>query len=229
MKRKILTLLSASLILASLVLTVSADNEWHGGDIFRGRGEKLVALTFDDGPHPKQTPEILAILEEYDIKATFFMIGQNIVYYPETAEAVEKAGHEIGNHTFTHDILEKRSKCDIISEIELADDMILTLSEYEPKFLRPPGGNYDENVISAAEDEDLVIALWSIDTLDWCHKSKGEIVREVTENVRGGDVILMHDYIAGESHTADALRVIIPELLSEGYKFVTLSEMYLSK
>ena len=209
-------------------MNVSAEAEWYGGDIYRGSGKGIIALTFDDGPHETKTDEILSILNEYDIKATFFMVGENIELYPDVVRRVIESGHEIGNHTYSHKYLISEPVENIICEIEEENDVLLTVDEYKPHFLRPPGGIYDCNVISAAESADMVIAMWSVDTLDWCHKSRDEIVFEVLENIGDGDIILMHDYISGDSHTSEALRMIIPELLSRGYKFVTLSDMYLN-
>ncbi len=205
-----------------------SDSEWRGGEIFTGCGKNVVALTFDDGPHPTLTDKILGILDKYDVKATFFEIGANVRQYPQVTERVIAAGHEIGNHTDSHLFLHGFSRDKVTSEINSADDAIFSEFEYETHFLRPPGGIYDKAVVSAAAEEEKIIALWSIDTLDWSHKSCREISDEVLKNVKGGDVILMHDYIAGKAHTAEALEIIIPELLSRGYKFVTMSDMYLN-
>lgn len=202
--------------------------DWISGDIYRGSGEKTVALTFDDGPDKTKTDIILEILKRYEVKATFFMIGKNAELYPEIVSRVIASGHEIGNHTYSHVFLSGMSVCEVRSEFSRGANAIFSASEYEAHFLRPPGGIYDENVISAAKADNQIIALWSIDTLDWCHRSKNEIVTEVLENIRGGDIVLMHDYICGESHTAEALETIIPTLKERGYEFVTLSDMYLN-
>lgn len=203
-------------------------SEWRGGEVFSGCGDKVVALTFDDGPHPEITDRILAILDKYGVRATFFEIGKNVALYPEVTARVIKAGHEVGNHTGSHSFLHGYTAERVEAEIDSADDAIFGAAEYETKFLRPPGGIYDSAVTEAAEKEDKVIALWSIDTLDWRHRSARAIADTVLDNVKGGDIILMHDYISGEAHTAEALEVVIPELISRGYTFVTLSDMYLN-
>lgn len=219
----------ASLAVAICTLSATAyASEWIGGDIYRGSGEKVVALTFDDGPDETKTDEILDVLERHGVKATFFMIGKNAELYPDVAARVIAAGHEVGNHTYSHEFLSGNSLDEIRREFSLASDVIFAASEYKAHFLRPPGGIYDGNVIDAAKRDDLVIAMWTIDTLDWCHRSAEEISREVLENVRGGDVILMHDYVWGKSHTKEALETIIPALKERGYEFVTLSDMYLN-
>ncbi len=227
MKRIIFCFLVAALLFPLFSLEC-VGAEWIGGDIYRGSGENTVALTFDDGPDEKKTDRILEILDRYNVKATFFMIGKNAELHPDIAARVIAAGHEVGNHTYSHVFLSGMSVDEIRAEFSRAADAIFTVSECKSHFLRPPGGIYDENVISAAKSDDHVIALWSIDTLDWCHRSRDEIVREVLDNVRGGDIILMHDYVCGESHTAEALEIIIPTLQKRGYEFVTLSDMYLN-
>ncbi len=202
---------------------------WHGGDVFAGcRDNKVAALTFDDGPHPHQTDEILAILAKYGVKATFFEIGCNVRLYPEVTSRVIAAGHEIGNHTDSHSFLHGFSRERVADEVMSADDAIYDAAEYETHFLRPPGGIYDNAVVDAATDGEKVIALWTIDTEDWSHKSRDSIVKTVLNKVKGGDIILMHDYVSGEAHTAEALEVIIPELLRRGFSLVTLSDMYLN-
>lgn len=206
----------------------SSASVWRGGDVFAGCGENIVALTFDDGPHPHQTDKILAVLEKYGVKATFFEIGRNVRLYPEVTARVLSAGHEIGNHTETHSFLHGFTREHIAREIMEADDAIFDAAEYEPHFMRPPGGIYDSAVVAESTGEEKIIALWTIDTLDWNHRSCREITDEVLSNVKGGDIVLMHDYISGDAHTAEALEVIIPELLSRGYRFVTLSDMYLN-
>lgn len=238
--RKITRILSFAVAVMMLTATVHASDsgddsdgaEWHGGDVFScctpGNGAKIVALTFDDGPHPHGTDKILAVLEKYGVKATFFEIGRNVRLWPEVTARVIAAGHEIGNHTDSHSFMHGFTPACVAAEIHSADDAISGALEYETHFLRPPGGIYDSAVVTAAADEEKIIALWSIDTLDWKHRSARAIADAVTNNVKSGDVILMHDYISGESNTAEALRIIIPELLDEGYTFVTLSDMYLN-
>ena len=184
-----------------------------------------IALTFDDGPHPYYTPLILEILEEYNIKATFFMIGENVKYYPAAAEAVLKAGHEIGNHTNHHKGMKSMTAEDIRREIEDCEDEIFSLSEYRPKLVRPPEGAMSEQVRQVVKELNYRIILWDLDTLDWAHTPPEEICRHVLTEADAGNIILMHDFIGHNSPTPAALRMIIPALLSRGYKFVTVGEL----
>lgn len=185
---------------------------------------KKIALTFDDGPHPRNTPKILDILERNEVKATFFVIGINAKNYPETLSMVVDKGHEIGNHTYSHQVLKSKNKEEIYKEIidtekEISKENVCT------KLIRPPCGLYDKNLIDIALENEYKIVLWNIDTNDWMHMSQANIVSEVISKIKGGDIILFHDYISGENNTPDALQVIIPKLKSMGYEFVTVTEL----
>ena len=187
--------------------------------------EKMIALTFDDGPHPRYTELILGILDKYGIKATFFFVGQNVEYYPDTALKVVKAGHEIGNHTYDHNRVEKMTQDDVLYEMTRCDDMIYSLDEYQTVLFRPPEGAFGEAVENSAAALGYSVILWSIDTRDWAHSSPQEIYENVRKNIDGGDIILMHDYVSYNSPTPQALELIIPELQRQGYRFVTVSEL----
>ncbi len=188
-------------------------------------GGKKIALTFDDGPHPTQTPEILDILEEYGIRATFFVIGQNAEWYGDCLAMVAAAGHEIGNHSFSHANLNEAGYDAVCREIEEAERLIGEKIEYRPHLLRPPGGQLGEDLYRAAGERDYTVVCWSVDTLDWAHTPPDTIAQSVLTNAEGGDIILFHDYVSGESPTPAALRMIVPELLKRGYEFVTVSEL----
>ena len=187
--------------------------------------EKKIALTFDDGPHPRNTPEILKILDKYGVKATFFVIGINAKNYPEALSMVIDGGHEIGNHTYSHQVLKNLSKDAISKEIIDTEMEISKQNEFTTTLIRPPCGFYDENLVGLAKENNYKVVLWSIDTHDWAHASVESIVTSINNKVKGGDIILFHDYISGENNTPKALQVIIPKLLSQGYKFVTVSEL----
>jgi len=190
---------------------------------------KKIALTFDDGPHPKYTPEILSVLDEYGIKATFFVVGQNVGYYPDLVKAEVDSGHEVGNHTYSHANLRKEQYETVCSEINRTERLIYENTDFRSRLLRPPEGVFSQAVCDAAADCDYTIVLWSIDTRDWAHNPAEAIAEEILSDVRGGDIILFHDFIARDSPTVEALRLIIPELLSRGFKFVTVSELLSSK
>ncbi len=186
--------------------------------------EKRIALTFDDGPHPKQTPQILEILSRYGIKATFFMVGENVTYYPKAAEMVLAEGHEVGNHTFSHAHVGHLDIGRIREELVRCEDVLEELGEYRPHLFRPPEGSVTPYVEHCVDAGDYALILWSLDTRDWECKDADLIAKRVLEEVEPGDIILMHDYIAG-SETPKALEILLPKLLGQGYEFVTVSQL----
>ena len=170
--------------------------------------KKQIALTFDDGPHPTLTPRILEILARYNIPATFFMVGQNVLNYPDAARAVIEAGHEVGNHTFTHPHLAGLSEGAIMDEIGKCEDALEELYEYRPHLLRTPQGALTPSLERCLLEDDYILVLWSLDTRDWDNKSTACIAQTVLDNVKSGDIILMHDFIGHNSKTPDALEKI---------------------
>ena len=192
--------------------------------------ENKIALTFDDGPHPVYTPQILDILRQYGIHATFFLIGENAERYPELVLRILREGHEIGNHTYGHANLQKTEPEQIREEILSAENILLQIGDMRPKLLRPPGGLYDGRVCEAARALDYDIILWTVDTLDWAHPSVETIEETVKSRVQCGDIILCHDFVGGApSPTPEALRRILPDLFSRDFEFVTVSELIHSK
>ena len=221
MKKSVAFLIALALFLPVCASAVQSRTIFHSDDC----DEKTIALTFDDGPHPRYTGQILEILDKYDVKATFFFVGQNIEYYPEAARAVVDAGHEIGNHTYTHNRVKEMSQDKVLAEMSRCDDMIYRLGECQTVLFRPPEGAFGEAVEKSAEMLGYSVILWSIDTRDWDHSTPAEIFQNVTQNIDSGDIILMHDYVGYNSPTPQALELIIPELQSRGYRFVTVSEL----
>lgn len=196
-------------------------------DIYRNNENDYmkIALTFDDGPHPRYTPRILDILDEYNIKATFFVVGINAENYPDTIENVIKKGHEIGNHTYTHPHVSCLNSQNLKCEVEQCESAIYGLTDYKTKLFRPPEGMIDADVRSVLRSLDYKVILWDIDTRDWAHTSPQEIADNVIDNIASGDIILMHDYIGHNSPTIEAMRIFIPQLLDKGYRFVVVSEL----
>ena len=212
------------------ILSFGVSDEYESNyPIYTGGSDSnhSIALTFDDGPHSEKTPEILDILQEYEVKATFFVVGENIQSNAEIFERIISDGHEVGNHTFRHKYLIKNrnSRRDMEREIDLCDDEIFNHSEYSSVLFRPPGGIYDATLASVCNDRGYSMVLWSIDTRDWDGRKAADIENEILSNVSDGSIILMHDYVCGESYTAEALRSVIPKLKELGYCFVTVSEL----
>ncbi len=189
--------------------------------------EKVVAITFDDGPHPRFTPKILDILKENDAKATFFVLGKHAEWYSKALVQVKEEGHEIGNHSYSHMDIKKTSEEVIKFEIEKTQEVIFKLTGNKPSLFRPPFGFYNEKLLNILKESDLKAILWTEtqDPLDWNHPGVDKIVKKVLSNAQSGDIILLHDYAEGECEAIDALKIILPELKKRGYRFVTISEL----
>lgn len=186
-----------------------------------------IALTFDDGPNCAYTKKILDILDEFGIKATFFMIGTNVEREPELAAEVAARGHEIGNHTYEHDRPWRLDKAQLLCELTRTSDAIKKAGGTAPCLFRPPEGVISGFITPCAVEMGYNIILWSVDTRDWeCRTTVDSVVSNIRENIHPGGIILCHDGVSrSDSVTPAALRIIIPELLEKGYNFVTVSEL----
>ena len=224
-----MALILFNFVIMPIEITVSADviSDYDHSDVYRKNDNpyKKIALTFDDGPHPKLTPKILKILDKYNVKATFFTVGINVHYYPETFEEIVAHGHEIGNHTYTHPHVSHVGKATLKSEIEKCEDEIYEHGEYKTKLFRPPEGMIDNGITTLLKELDYKVILWDIDTRDWDHTSPEDIANSVVNKVSSGDIILMHDYISYSSPTPEALELFLPILIEKGYQFVTVGEL----
>lgn len=186
----------------------------------------MIALTFDDGPHPRYTRQILDILKSEGVRATFFVIGENIGYYGEDIVAdIINNGHEIGNHTFNHEHTKDMTEDDFYRDVRACHDLIKEKYNYEMKIFRPPEGYVDKKVENIAREFDYSIIIWSIDTKDWEHVGSDIIVGNIDKNASDGDIILMHDYVSKPNTTIGALQKVIRNLKEQGYQFVTVSEL----
>lgn len=188
--------------------------------VHASQNEKLVALTFDDGPSGQFTRRLLEGLEERDAKATFFLCGYRMEQYPELTERIFREGHEIGLHGYSHRSMQDMCRTDVDQEIEKTRALIP--QGCQVTFLRSPGGLSGKCVRDAAADSGLVLLTWSVDPQDWAVNDSGVIQQRVISQVRDGDVILLHDM----SHSSvDAALAIIDELQERGFRFVTVSEL----
>lgn len=183
---------------------------------------KLIALTFDDGPIDNVTPKILQLLKDEDIKATFFMIGTNVEKYPKIARKVAADGHEIANHSYSHANLNKLNKTNMKQQLIHSQKIIEQITNYKPKLFRPPYGEYNETVINLAEESKQEIIMWSVDSYDWKAKNKNTILDNTLKDLKPGSIILMHDI---HEVTAESLPSLIKKLKSDNYEFVTVSEL----
>ncbi len=191
----------------------------------KGARAKEIALTFDDGPSLQNTEEILGILKEYGIRATFFVIGENAAADPERIRMIHQAGHEIGNHTYTHAYISKIKPEQLWDEIRKTEEVLKEITGEKPSVFRPPGGYYDEASLAILEEMGYQSILWSLDTRDWSMPKSDTIASKIEENAVGGDIILFHDLNDKRLPTPEALKRILPYLKENGYEFVTISEM----
>lgn len=188
--------------------------------------EKLICLTFDDGPDPEQTPIILDLLRKYRAHATFFVTGTQTKLHPELVRREVQEGHEIGNHTYRHKFFRHPSAEAVLKEIAEAEQTIVAASGKRPRLFRPPGGYYDQTIVDAAREAGYQVIMWSWhqDTRDWSRPGVGRIVNKVLDNARPGDIVLFHDRV-DRSQTIAALERILPELQKRDFQFVTVSEL----
>lgn len=194
-------------------------NDQEVADGKEGAPVKKVALTFDDGPDPKVTVQILEILDRYDAKATFFMLGSRVEYYPEIARQVAEAGHELGNHSWNHPDLTKMTAEKAKNEIQRTSQIIEKVTGKKSTAFRPPYGAVNTQVRNVAG---LPVVLWDVDTLDWNYRDAKQLIGKVESSTKDGSIILMHDI---HQSTADGLDAVLDYLQNEGYVFVTVSEM----
>lgn len=191
--------------------------------------DKVVALTFDDGPDKDFTPQVLDILKKNDVKATFFVVGENVGWNPEILKREYEEGHEIGNHTFTHINVSKRGYDDIYKEIDETQQAVKKIIGVEPKLFRPPYRAISKEMCNIVKKKDMNIVLWSnLDPRDWSNPGVYYIVDTITSKVQNGTIILLHDYNNlrnTKSQTIQALEIVIPKLKEMGYRFVTISEL----
>lgn len=183
---------------------------------------KYVALTFDDGPHTNVTLRILKTLEEYDAKATFYMLSKNVKQYPEIARKVAEEGHEIANHSNSHVNLNAVNNNRMKDELLESKKLIEQITGITPTTFRPPYGEYNATVLDIAKKSDQSVIMWSVDTLDWKTRNANAIYETVIQRTQPGSIILMHDI---HEPTADALPMILKDLSNKDFEFVTVSEL----
>ena len=185
--------------------------------------EKVVAITFDDGPHGVNTPRLLDMLKKRNVKATFYVVGNMVKYNPQLLRRMIAEGHEIGNHTVTHGTLSKMSDAALRKELQDAHDMIVAETGVAPRSMRPPGGaiKNDQKKLMLKEFGYPTI-LWSVDPEDWKKPGASVVTSRLVNGAKPGGILLVHDLHAS---TVDAMPSTLDQLLAKGYRFVTVSEL----
>ena len=181
--------------------------------------EKLAALTFDDGPHPQYTAELLSGLKARGVKATFFLVGTQIPYAPELVQSIARDGHQIGIHTLEHVQVEGLDREPFQWQVEGMRRLLYGMLGEKEFWLRPPYGSMDDNTVRWA---DSPIVLWSVDPEDWKDNNVRRISEHIINNTRDGDIILMHD-IYGSS--VEAALMAVDSMQKQGWRFVTVQEL----
>lgn len=180
-----------------------------------------IALTFDDGPHPIYTPELLEGLKQRGVVATFFVTGANATLYPELIEQMQEDGHVVGNHTYHHVQLSSVGEEIFMKELLETNRVLEGILGEEVMYVRPPFGDWKKSI---EQEVDMFPVLWDIDPLDWCSGNAEQIVKRVTDNVEDNAIILMHDEYAT---SVEATFKIIDKLKEKGYEFVTIDQILL--
>ena len=180
---------------------------------------KEIALTFDDGPHPYYTEQLLDGLQERGVQVTFFVTGEHASLHPDVIERMHEEGHLIGNHTYSHIQLRSNNREAFKEELIVTSELLEEITGVEVSYVRPPYGTWDK---AFEEELNMIPVLWTVDPLDWCSNNVACITERVVERVDENDIILMHDYY--ETSVTAALE-IVDKLLEEGYTFVTVEEI----
>ncbi|HTZ98338.1 MAG TPA: polysaccharide deacetylase family protein [Terriglobales bacterium] len=215
--------------------TMAPTGQWYGRT-FTGLppSSKKLALTYDDGPNTPHTLHLLEVLAKHNVRATFFLIGQNVQKRPDIARDIAKAGHALGNHTFTHPNLIFASAEQTETQLQQCQQAISDATGETPRLFRPPFGGRKPGTLQIARSLGLEPVMWNITGWDWKGKPSNYIEKKIGKQVRGGDVILLHDgshavFGADRSQTVIATDRLISRYRAEGFEFLTIPQMMESR
>ncbi len=186
---------------------------------------KAIALTFDDGPSPVYTPAILTLLQQYGAKATFFVIGQELVRYPQIARTAVQDGMELANHGFHHLTLQNLDPTAIEAEAVPVERELTAITGNRPTLYRLPKGKGDARSLRALADMGYTVVYWSIDTRDYMPRNPATIAAQVEKQAQPGAIVIFHDGGGNQQHTVDALKTLLPWFKAQGYQLVTVSQL----
>lgn len=184
-----------------------------------------LCLTFDDGPDKVQTPKVLALLKKYNVKATFFVLGEEVEYQKDILKQVLNEGHEIGNHFYKHDNINKLSEQEIYESIVKNNQLIYEVCNYIPKLVRPPYGIINDKLKRVCGRLNMKIITWNKDSKDWNQTKDSIIINKMLDKPSNGDIMLFHDGSKKYTNTLSSLDVVIPCLQKKGFEFVTVSKL----
>ena len=215
--------------------SMAPTGQWYGRTFTSlPRGARQIALTYDDGPNDPHTLRLLEVLAKHNVHATFFMIGRYVQQRPEIVREVVKAGHVIGNHTFTHPLLTLQSAAQIRQELSDCRSALQDAIGDHSNLFRPPFGGRRPATLRIARELGLEPVMWNVTGYDWNAPPSAMIEQKVAKQIRGGDVILLHDgghkqIGADRSQTVLATDSLIAKYQAERYRFVTIQEMMMEK
>lgn len=221
LNRRILSCIIVLILLALICLVgcLQQENMPVLGRTVEKEADKKIALTFDDGPHPFYTQQLLKGLKERNVRVTFFITGKNVETYPEIVREIHADGHLIGNHTYNHTQLSARNQESFKQEIIKTNEVIKEVTGEDTIYIRPPYGSWNKEF---EKELNMFPVLWTIDPMDWCSSDVSCIVRNVCARAEENDIILMHDQYKS---TVTAALKIVDNLTAEGFEFVTVDEL----
>ena len=221
LKKRILSCIIVLVLLAIICLIglLQQDKVTVMGRVFESKDSKKIALTFDDGPHPYYTEQLLKGLKERNVKVTFFITGKSAEAYPEVVREIYEDGHLIGNHTYNHTQLSSRNREKFKEEIIKTNEVIKEITGEDTIYIRPPYGSWNKEF---EKELNMFPVFWTIDPLDWCSSNVSCIVNTVCSKAEENAIILMHDQY---KTTVTASLEIVDQLQKEGYEFVTVDEL----
>lgn len=188
------------------------------------REDDVISISFDASWGGDQTLRILDILDEYDAKATFFLVGIWVEKYPELVKAIAERGHEIGNHSATHPHMTQISESKMRQELRMMSDQLETLTGTRPTLFRPPYGDYNNQVVTLCRSEGYEVVQWSVDSLDWKNLGAQDMIIKATRNIQRGDIVLFHN---DSKYILDALPTILKAYQEKGLKLIPVGELLL--
>jgi chitin deacetylase len=191
-----------------------------------GASAKLIALTFDDGPWPTTTSQVLDVLKKNNVKATFFVVGKQVQQYPQLLKQVVAGGHALGNHSWSHQY-HFFDKSAAARELDETATLVYKISGIKTFLFRPPGGMLNNGLAAYAQNKKHAVIMWSADSKDWRYRrnSTQALIDNVLEEAKPGGIVLLHDGGGDRSNTVQALPQLIAQLRKRGYKFVTVPEL----
>ncbi|GLX65956.1 polysaccharide deacetylase family protein [Paenibacillus glycanilyticus] len=209
---------------------VSMHKQFPDSFIINGpRNAKRIALTFDDAPDPRFTPQILDTLASYDVCATFFVVGSRALKHPELVRRIHREGHIIGNHSYNHAVMSQLKPREFHTQIWRTDAIVSRLIGYHPRFVRPPYGEMLPSQVAWSKQSGYTVVNWDVDSVDWRNNpNSGIVLHNIKKTLQPGSIVLQHaggGYGQDLTGTIEALPVLISQLRKKGYKFVTLPEL----